>query len=101
MKAILTVHNIASDLVTTFWTPVFVGIFIAIVTYALVPVDAATGTPNGPDIALAESRTVSILSGGASSQVSTSCSIRSAVRTGRKASASSAPEAASAVTGSR
>ena len=37
MKAILTVHNIASDLVTTFWTPVFVGIFIAIVTYALWP----------------------------------------------------------------
>ena len=37
MKAILTVHNIASDLVTTFWTPVFVGIFIAIVSYALWP----------------------------------------------------------------
>ena len=30
MKAILTVHNIASDLVTTFWTPIFVGIFLAI-----------------------------------------------------------------------
>ena len=27
MKAILTVHNIASDFVTSFWTPVFVGIF--------------------------------------------------------------------------
>src|SRR2546430_17726240 len=37
MKAILTVHNIASELVTSFWTPVFVGIFIAIVTYALWP----------------------------------------------------------------
>jgi cytochrome c oxidase cbb3-type subunit IV len=37
MKAILTVHHIASDLVTTFWTPVFVGIFIAILTYALWP----------------------------------------------------------------
>ena len=37
MKAILTVHNIASDLVTSFWTPVFVGIFIAIVSYALWP----------------------------------------------------------------
>jgi cytochrome c oxidase cbb3-type subunit IV len=37
MKAILTVQNIASDLVTTFWTPVCVGIFIAIVSYALWP----------------------------------------------------------------
>jgi cytochrome c oxidase cbb3-type subunit 4 len=37
MKAILTAHNIASDLVTTIWTPVFVGIFIAIVGYALWP----------------------------------------------------------------
>ena len=37
MKAILTVHNIASDLVTSVWTPVFVGIFLAIVTYALWP----------------------------------------------------------------
>ena len=37
MKAILTVHNIASDFVASFWTPVFVGIFIAIVTYALWP----------------------------------------------------------------
>ena len=42
MKAILTVHNIASDLVTTFWTPVFVGIFIAIVIYALWPRNKAT-----------------------------------------------------------
>jgi cytochrome c oxidase cbb3-type subunit 4 len=37
MKAILTAHNIASDLVTTIWTPIFVGIFIAIVGYALWP----------------------------------------------------------------
>ena len=42
MKAILTVHNIASDLVTTFWTPVFVGIFIAILTYALWPSNKST-----------------------------------------------------------
>ncbi|MFZ2155299.1 MAG: cbb3-type cytochrome c oxidase subunit 3, partial [Bradyrhizobium sp.] len=32
MKAILTVQNITSDFVTTFWTPMFVGIFLAIVT---------------------------------------------------------------------
>ena len=37
MKAILTVQNITSDFVTSFWTPLFVGIFIAIVTYALWP----------------------------------------------------------------
>ncbi|WMT73393.1 cbb3-type cytochrome c oxidase subunit 3 [Bradyrhizobium sp. Ash2021] len=37
MKAILTVQNFSSDFVTTFWTPTFVGIFIAIVTYALWP----------------------------------------------------------------
>ncbi len=37
MKAILTVQNVASDLVTTLWTPLFVGIFLAIVTYALWP----------------------------------------------------------------
>ena len=37
MKAILTVHNIASELVTSLWTPIFVGIFIAIVIYALWP----------------------------------------------------------------
>jgi len=42
MKAILTVHNIASDLVTSFWTPFFVGIFIAIVSYALWPRNQAT-----------------------------------------------------------
>ena len=37
MNAILIVHNIASYLVTTVWTPVFVAIFVAIVTYALWP----------------------------------------------------------------
>ena len=37
MKAILTVHNFASELVTSVWTPIFVGIFIAVVTYALWP----------------------------------------------------------------
>jgi cytochrome c oxidase cbb3-type subunit 4 len=37
MKAILTVQNITSDFVATFWTPLFVGIFLAIVTYALWP----------------------------------------------------------------
>jgi cytochrome c oxidase cbb3-type subunit 4 len=37
MKAILTVQNITSDFVATFWTPIFVVIFLAIVTYALWP----------------------------------------------------------------
>jgi cytochrome c oxidase cbb3-type subunit IV len=37
MKAILTVQNITSDFVTTFWTPIFVGIFLAILIYALWP----------------------------------------------------------------
>ena len=37
MKAIITIQNIASDLVTTFWTPIFVAIFLAIVIYALWP----------------------------------------------------------------
>ena len=37
MNAILIVHNIASQLVTTIWTPIFVAIFVAIVTYALWP----------------------------------------------------------------
>jgi cytochrome c oxidase cbb3-type subunit IV len=37
MKAILTVQNLASDLVTTVWTPIFVALFLAIVTYALWP----------------------------------------------------------------
>jgi cytochrome c oxidase cbb3-type subunit IV len=37
MRAIITVQNLATDLVTTLWTPVFVGIFLAIVAYALWP----------------------------------------------------------------
>ena len=37
MKAILTAQNITSDFVTSFWTPIFVGIFISIVVYALWP----------------------------------------------------------------
>jgi cytochrome c oxidase cbb3-type subunit 4 len=37
MKAILTVQNFTSDLVATLWTPIFVGIFLAIVAYALWP----------------------------------------------------------------
>src|SRR5207248_5246406 len=37
MKAILTVQNFTSDFVTSFWTPTFVGIFVAIVIYALWP----------------------------------------------------------------
>jgi cytochrome c oxidase cbb3-type subunit IV len=37
MNPIITVENIASSLVTTLWTPVFVAIFIAIVTYAVWP----------------------------------------------------------------
>ena len=37
MKAIITIQNMASDLVTTFWTPIFVVIFLAIVVYALWP----------------------------------------------------------------
>jgi cytochrome c oxidase cbb3-type subunit 4 len=42
MKAILTVQNFASDFVVSVWTPIFVGIFIAIVTYALWPRNQAT-----------------------------------------------------------
>ena len=37
MNAILIVHNIVSDLVTTVWTPLFVAVFVAIVTYAVWP----------------------------------------------------------------
>jgi len=37
MKAILSIENLASNLVLSFWTPVFVAIFIAIVFYALRP----------------------------------------------------------------
>jgi cytochrome c oxidase cbb3-type subunit 4 len=37
MKAIITVQSFASELVTSIWTPLFVGIFLAIVIYALWP----------------------------------------------------------------
>ena len=37
MRAALTVQNVVSDFVTVFWTPIFVGIFLAIVAYALWP----------------------------------------------------------------
>jgi len=37
MSVILTVQNFASDFVMTFWTPIFVATFIAIVAYALWP----------------------------------------------------------------
>jgi cytochrome c oxidase cbb3-type subunit IV len=37
MKAIVSIENLASHLVLSFWTPIFVGIFIAIVFYALRP----------------------------------------------------------------
>jgi cytochrome c oxidase cbb3-type subunit IV len=42
MKAILTVQNFVSDFVVTLWTPLFVGIFLAIVAYALWPRNQAT-----------------------------------------------------------
>ena len=42
MSAILTVQNLTSDFVATFWTPIFVGIFLAIVIYALWPRNQAT-----------------------------------------------------------
>lgn len=42
MRAILTVQNFASDLVVSLWTPLFVGIFISIVVYALWPRNKAT-----------------------------------------------------------
>jgi len=37
MSVILTVQNFASDFVMTFWTPIFVATFVAIVAYALWP----------------------------------------------------------------
>jgi len=50
MKAVLTVQNAVSDFVVTWWTPIFVGIFFAIVVYALWPrnktmFDAASRLP--------------------------------------------------------
>lgn len=37
MRAMLTVENLVSEFVTVFWTPIFVGIFLAILIYALLP----------------------------------------------------------------
>jgi len=37
MKAIVSIENLASNFVLSFWTPVFIGLFIAIVIYALRP----------------------------------------------------------------
>ena len=37
MRAILTVPNLISDFVTMLWTPIFVGIFLAVLIYALLP----------------------------------------------------------------
>ena len=37
MKAIVSIENLASNLVLSFWTPVFVLLFAAIVFYALRP----------------------------------------------------------------
>ncbi len=37
MKVILAAHDAVSPFVTTWWTPVFVVIFLAIVIYALKP----------------------------------------------------------------
>jgi cytochrome c oxidase cbb3-type subunit 4 len=37
MKAIMTLQNWASDLVTSWWTPIFVILFLAIVAYAFWP----------------------------------------------------------------
>ncbi|MGO9356426.1 MAG: cbb3-type cytochrome c oxidase subunit 3 [Xanthobacteraceae bacterium] len=41
MKAIVSIQNLASDLVVTGWTPIFIGIFVAIVVYALWPKNQA------------------------------------------------------------
>ena len=37
MKAIISVENLVSQFVLSFWTPIFVAIFAAIVFYALRP----------------------------------------------------------------
>ena len=37
MKAIVSIENLVSNFVLTFWTPVFIGLFAAIVVYALRP----------------------------------------------------------------
>ncbi len=50
MNAIVSIENLASHFVLTFWTPLFVLIFAAILTYALWPrnktlFDAASKMP--------------------------------------------------------
>ena len=42
MKAIMTMHNWASDLVSTWWTPVFVLLFLLVVAVALWPSNKPT-----------------------------------------------------------
>jgi cytochrome c oxidase cbb3-type subunit 4 len=42
MKALLTASNPISEFVTSLWTPVFVGIFIVILLYALWPRNKTT-----------------------------------------------------------
>jgi len=42
MKAVLTASNPISEFVTSFWTPVFVGVFIVILLYALWPRNKTT-----------------------------------------------------------
>ncbi|MGY3488232.1 cytochrome c oxidase cbb3-type subunit 4 [Bradyrhizobium sp. USDA 4011] len=37
MKAVISIENLASSVVVTLWTPLFVGIFMAVVVYALCP----------------------------------------------------------------
>lgn len=41
MKAIVSIENLVSQFVLNFWTPVFIGIFLAIVYYALRPRNTA------------------------------------------------------------
>ena len=41
MKAIITAHTLVSDFVVTWWTPLFVALFVVIVAYALWPRNAA------------------------------------------------------------
>jgi cytochrome c oxidase cbb3-type subunit IV len=42
MKAIISVENLVSAFVTTWWTPLFMVVFFAIVAYALWPKNKAT-----------------------------------------------------------
>ena len=42
MKAIITVPSFVSDFVLSWWTPIFVGLFLAIVAYAMWPRNSAT-----------------------------------------------------------